>query len=312
MLTALLISLTLASQAREESPVRIEHREFLVRAEDGVSIAVHQKRRVESDRALPVLLVHGTWSNASVWDFPGRSVMDHLARRGHDVYALDLRGMGNSDKPDYGDIGLVERTRDVTAVVRHIRAATGRRPVLMGWSQGALLAGLVAAQNGRLLRGVGLLSAPGDGFFAPPDLQAILAGVLATGAESYLPPPEILFAIGFGTDPVTGAPTIGASAFSTFVARSQTDSVRVVAEMADLASFRALMSGAWRAITMPALVVDGAQDLTVGTARATALYEALGSERKDLIIFRRNAHTWFLEDNFASTMRAFDAFLNQF
>ena len=312
MLAALLISLALAPEAREEGSVRIEHREFLVRAEDGVSIAVHEKRQARSDGALPVLLVHGTWSNASLWDFPGRSVMDHLAARGFDVYALDLRGMGDSDKPDYGDIGLVERARDVTAAVRHIRAATGRRPVLMGWSQGALLAGLVAAENGRLLRGVGLFSAPGDGFFIPPGLEPLLVDLMASGRESYLPPPEILFAIGFGTDPVTGRPTIEGSAFSTFVARSEADSVRAVVEMADVASFRARMSGTWPAITIPALVVDGAQDLLVGPARATALFQALGSEQKHLILFRRNAHTWFLEDNFASTMRAFDAFLDQF
>ena len=312
MLATLLIALALATEGHANESARIKQREFRVRAEDGVSIAVYEKRQAGSDEALPVLLVHGTWSNASVWDFPGRSVMDHLARRGFDVYALDLRGMGDSDKPDYGDIGLLERTRDVTAVVRHIRAATGHRPVVMGWSQGALLAGLVAAQNGHLLRGVGLLSAPGDGFFAPPPLQAILAGVVASGAESYLPPPEILFAIGFGTDPGTGAPTIGSSAFSSFVAGSEADSIRVILEMADLASFRTFMSAAWPAITIPALVVDGGQDLIVGEARATALFQALGSERKHLIIFQRNAHTWFLEDNFASTMRAFDAFLDQF
>ncbi|MGW7595799.1 alpha/beta hydrolase, partial [Streptomyces rubiginosohelvolus] len=43
--------------------------------------------------SLPFLLVHGMASSARLWD----EVADHLAAAGHAVYAVDLRGHGDSD-----------------------------------------------------------------------------------------------------------------------------------------------------------------------------------------------------------------------
>ena len=41
---------------------------------DGVSIHVHRKVNGGGGR-VPLLLIHGTFADARVWDFPGRSVM---------------------------------------------------------------------------------------------------------------------------------------------------------------------------------------------------------------------------------------------
>jgi alpha-beta hydrolase superfamily lysophospholipase len=68
----------------------------------------------------------------------------------------------------------------------------------------------------------------------------------------------------------------------------------------------------WGNITVPALVVDGALDLLVGEDLANTLFESLGSTNKQLIVFPRNSHGWFLEDNHHATMRVFDHFLSQF
>jgi alpha-beta hydrolase superfamily lysophospholipase len=68
----------------------------------------------------------------------------------------------------------------------------------------------------------------------------------------------------------------------------------------------------WGNITVPALVVDGALDLLVGEDLADALFVSLGSTNKKLIVFPRNSHGWFLEDNHDATMRVFDHFLAQF
>jgi len=48
--------------------------------------------------ALPFLLVHGLASNARLWD----GVARRLAAAGHPVVAVDQRGHGLSDKPDWG------------------------------------------------------------------------------------------------------------------------------------------------------------------------------------------------------------------
>jgi pimeloyl-ACP methyl ester carboxylesterase len=53
---------------------------------------------------VPFLLVHGLASNARMWD----GVAAVLAEAGHDVAAVDLRGHGQSPKPDEGyDFGSV-------------------------------------------------------------------------------------------------------------------------------------------------------------------------------------------------------------
>jgi alpha-beta hydrolase superfamily lysophospholipase len=68
----------------------------------------------------------------------------------------------------------------------------------------------------------------------------------------------------------------------------------------------------WGNITVPALVVDGALDLLVGEDLSTSLFNSLGSLNKRLIIFPRNSHGWFLEDDYNDTMHVFDRFLSQF
>ena len=68
----------------------------------------------------------------------------------------------------------------------------------------------------------------------------------------------------------------------------------------------------WGNITVPALVVDGALDLLVGEDLASTVFNSLGSTNKQLIIFPRNAHGWFLEDNHDATDRVFDRFLSSF
>ena len=52
----------------------------------GLTYPIHVHHKFSAQPAkVPVLLVHGTWGNATTWDFPGRSVMDYLAVRGYDV-----------------------------------------------------------------------------------------------------------------------------------------------------------------------------------------------------------------------------------
>ena len=116
----------------------IQSSDFFVTTADNASIHVHRKTG-EHPHKVPVLLIHGTWCDGRIWDFPGRSVMDYLARRGYDVYSLDLRGMGSSDHPaNYFTIDIVSRVQDAVAVASYIVANTGRAPVVVGWSQGGL------------------------------------------------------------------------------------------------------------------------------------------------------------------------------
>src|SRR5260370_13593201 len=113
-----LLVMSAAPARAEEQDLQSSH--FQLLTADNVSIHVH--RKIASGLAkVPVLLIHGTWGDARTWDFPGRSVMDHLAVEGYDVYALDLRGIGNSDKPaNYFTIDIGSRVNDAVAVASYI------------------------------------------------------------------------------------------------------------------------------------------------------------------------------------------------
>ncbi len=301
---------TVLPAVAQEPTIQTDH--FWVTTDDHFSIHVMRKFMEERKKS-PVLLVHGSWENSRAWDFPGRSVMDYLAVRGYDVYALDLRGMGQSDRPaSYFTIDLLDRVRDVAAVAGHILESTNRRPVIAGWSEGGLLTGMVAAYKPDLVAGVGLFSVPADGFYIPPEWLPLIGQIVASGVDRYLPPPQFLNSGEFGVDPVTGKPTMSSEAFQIFYGMSEPDSVHVVLEEFSTAYFQAVISPSWPMIHVPALVVDGSLDINVGAERAQDLFYALGSDRKQLIILPRNAHNWLLEDNSEATMRVFDRFLSKF
>jgi pimeloyl-ACP methyl ester carboxylesterase len=129
-----------------------EHRLHLLRAR---SAAPSQHR--------PVLLLHGSTLPASIaytLAFGGRSWLGDLATRGHDAWALDFRGYGESWKPE--DDGArpcaavsntAQAIEDVAAAIAFIKRETGADIVdLVGWSWGATVAATYAARGGELGR----------------------------------------------------------------------------------------------------------------------------------------------------------------
>src|SRR5579859_6615458 len=84
----------------------------------------------------PVIFVHGLTANA----FCFQAFSDDLARD-HRVFAYDLRGRGDSDKPEHG-YSVPIHTTDLS---RLIDALGLERPVLMGHSLGALISLYFAA-----------------------------------------------------------------------------------------------------------------------------------------------------------------------
>lgn len=96
-------------------------------------------------KGLPVVALHGL--TASYVNFIG--VAERLAGR-RALLALDLRGRGDSEKPD-GPYGMAQHARDVAAAMRSLDLGPS---VIVGHSMGAFIATALAAQNPELVAGV--------------------------------------------------------------------------------------------------------------------------------------------------------------
>jgi pimeloyl-ACP methyl ester carboxylesterase len=112
-----------------------------------------------------VLLVHGAFFPASTVfdiDLPGGTWLAHLASKGFDAYALDIRGYGSSTRPSFMDAPpgpyvpyatTADAIRDVEAAVSEIRARSGVTQVdLLGWSWGSAIVGGFAAAHPDLVK----------------------------------------------------------------------------------------------------------------------------------------------------------------
>ena len=138
---------------------------------DGHHLAVWEKRPAQPRAA--ILLLHGrTWSSLPNFDLqvPGekRSFMDALVEGGLDVFALDMRGYGATERDATGWLTPDRAVADVHAVIAWMQQRAPRQPVyLFGLSRGAMVAAMTAQQKPETLTGVILL-----GFGFDPDVRS--------------------------------------------------------------------------------------------------------------------------------------------
>jgi pimeloyl-ACP methyl ester carboxylesterase len=98
---------------------------------------------------VPLVLVHGLASNAMLWEGAAQA----LVALGHPVVAVDLRGHGQSDKPDDGyDMQTV--TFDLAKLLEVLAVRGFVRPVVCGQSWGGNVVIELAHQYPQLVRGV--------------------------------------------------------------------------------------------------------------------------------------------------------------
>lgn len=112
-----------------------------------------------------MVLLHGLAVNASIWSIPQRedrgqryrSLSQMLRERGLDVWMFNWRGHGLGElrsvpAPDDRDWNVDHFIHfDLPAIVDHVQRCTGRRPVLVGSSMGAMA--LAAWLSGAALAG---------------------------------------------------------------------------------------------------------------------------------------------------------------
>ena len=146
-------------------PARVVVEEMYVPAKDpGIQLYVRNKHLADMKRFAPdrtVLFVHGaTYPSETSFDLPldGFSWMDYIAKRGYDVYLMDVRGYGHSTRPPQMDVPADQNApfadtataaRDIGAVVDYILARRGLQKLdLLGWSWGTATTATYTAENG--------------------------------------------------------------------------------------------------------------------------------------------------------------------
>jgi polyhydroxyalkanoate synthase len=111
----------------------------------------------------PVLLVHGFGQNRYAWHLPARSLANHLAAAGFDVFNLDLRGHGRSRQLGARRCRSVEEyvQEDLPIAVEEVQALSGSREIfLVGHSLGGLVSYGAAPHLAGAIRGIASLGAP--------------------------------------------------------------------------------------------------------------------------------------------------------
>ncbi len=147
----------------------------------------------------PILLLHGrTWSARPVWDLQvgspardgaselGASTMDLLAAHGYQSWAPDFRGLGGTTRDAGGWTTPATCLADVKAVLGMMEAEGIRTPPLIGWSQGAMVAQMVAQQYPESISHVVLYASIFD-----PELQYPLPGEKDSPGRLSETPPHV-------------------------------------------------------------------------------------------------------------------------
>ncbi|MEZ5559410.1 MAG: alpha/beta fold hydrolase [Pseudomonadales bacterium] len=267
---------------------------------DGHPMRVWEKPRAEPGAVM--LLLHGrTWSTRPDFDLTvageDLSLMDGLAALGVRAYGMDQRGYGETPRDASGWLTPERAARDVAGVLDWLR---GRHPAgtpiyLFGWSYGAMLAQLVAQQQGDALAGLILFGYP------------VRPGIATEPEGSDGPPPRVPTTAAAAASDFRIPGSISQRAIESFVAAAlAADPVR--ADWRRLAQWSALDGSR---ITVPTLLLEGHEDPLALDEVQAALFRSLATDDKAWVVIPGGDHAAFMETPRAYFLRHIGLFLER-
>lgn len=304
-LVLLLALVSVAAQARPQPGPQT--RQDAVVADDGLPLAVWSRLPAHPRGAL--LLVHGrTWSALPNFDLqvPGepadsRSVLAALARAGYAAYAVDLRGYGATPRDAGGWNTPARSAADVGEVLDWIahRHPDLPPPALLGYSNGARLALLVAQQSPQRLSAAVLY-----GF--PDDVDAAVPVAAEPGSDAARPPRRHTTAEAAASDFIV-AGAYPQAVRDAYVAQAlAADPVRT--DWRAAAEFRFEPE---RVRTTPVLLLRGAHDPLATQDENARLYLRLATADRSWVTLPASDHVAHVEDSHAAWVQAVVDFLQR-
>ncbi|MDH5240462.1 MAG: lysophospholipase [Gammaproteobacteria bacterium] len=251
---------------------------------DGHPIALWEKSAAGATES--ILLVHGrTWSALPDFDLQldgeDLSMMDSLVDAGYAVYAVDLRGYGETPRDDTGWL-TPNRAADDVAIVLAWIAGQGKwsgKPHLFGWSNGSTISQLMVQRHPGLVSSLTLFGHWLD-----------VNEVLPADAPDIVPLKKANTAEAAASDFITPG-SISQQAIDAYVAAAlAADPIRVDFRRED--EFNAL-DGA--KVTVPTLVIAGEFDPLAPADMQVRLLLSLATGHKQYVSVPGGDHAVLLE-----------------
>jgi pimeloyl-ACP methyl ester carboxylesterase len=262
---------------------QLELRRHTVMA-DGHPVRVWEKSAAGASES--ILLVHGrTWSALPDFDLQldgeDLSMMDSLVDEGYAVYAIDLRGYGETPRDDTEWLTPSRAADDVAIVISWIarQKAWQSNPHLFGWSMGSTISQLMVQRHPGLVSSLILF-----GYWRDVD------SVLPADDPEIVPLKEANTAEAAASDFITPN-SISQTAIDAYVAAAlAADPVRVDIRGADEYN---VLDGA--RITVPTLVIAGEFDPLAPAENQARLLVSIGNGHKQFVSIPGGDHAALLE-----------------
>ena len=251
---------------------------------DGHPVALWEKSAVGASEA--ILLVHGrTWSALPDFDLQVEgeelSLMDGLVAEGYAVFAVDLRGYGQTPRDETGWLSPNRAADDVAIVIDWIADSNdwALKPHLFGWSMGSTISQLMVQRHPDRVASLIMF-----GYWRDDDVD------LPPDEPGIEPTREINTAEAAASDFITPG-SISQKAIDAYVARSlETDPVRVDVRHAN--QYNVLDASQ---IHLPTLVIAGEHDPLAPAKYQVKLYTRLATGHKQWVTVPGGDHAAFLE-----------------
>jgi pimeloyl-ACP methyl ester carboxylesterase len=247
-------------------------------------IAVWEKSAYNASEA--ILLVHGrTWSALPDFDLQVEgeelSLMDGLVENGYSVFAVDLRGYGETPRDETEWFTPDRAAKDLAAVLHWIKKQNQwlTRPHLFGWSMGSTNSHLMAQRNPELISSLTLFgywfdhdqTIPAD---APDHALQKIVNTAEAAASDFIVPGSI-----------------SQSAIETYVKMAlEADPIKV--DWKNIDQYNELDPAK---VTVPTLILQGEYDPIGPTDVQFKLFTRLGTSHKQWVTVPGGDHAAFME-----------------